>query len=220
MNIGDKYNSRSYGEFEVLSINNSNSVVVLFVKTGFKTVATKDNIKHGRVKDNMLPSIYGVGFIGDGNHSSTDAAYSIWHGIIARCYSVVIKNNTHYEGCSVDSRWHNYQNFAEWYNQQEAPEGYEVDKDTLVNGNRIYSPELCVMISKTDNNAARVINPEKNKHGFVGVVSQEYKGKTYYGARVTVDGVRKRIGNFESPEEANKARLAYIKEISLGRLSQ
>lgn len=69
--------------------------------------------------------------------------------MIKRCYNqkCLLKDNT-YRGCSVCDEWLNFQNFGEWYdeNYYEVPnEVMDLDKDILHKGNKIYSPDNCVL---------------------------------------------------------------------------
>lgn len=213
MKKGDVYSSRAYGEFEILDNINSEKVIYRFKETGFVGEATRDNLRHGRVKDKLHKGVFGVGFMGVGKYNSKHRSYYIWSSMISRCYCPSNKCRKYYSGCSVCVEWHNYQNFAEWYSSQNAPKGYEIDKDIKLKGNRIYSPETCLMVSKEDNIKAKIANPDKNSTGYVGVVTCKYKNKTYYTARVTRDGKRFSVGNFSSAEDASKARLKYIADM-------
>ena len=65
----------------------------------------------------------------------------------AYCPEYKIQHPT-YEDVVVCESWHNYQNFAEWITGQIGfgRMGYNLDKDRLVKGNKIYAPEFCVLI--------------------------------------------------------------------------
>lgn len=108
------------------------------------------------MKDYMKPSVYGIGFIGVGRHKATinrrsTKAYTAWNGMIGRCYSSVSqKSNPSYKGCTVDIEWHNFQNFANWF-EDNYKLGLELDKDIKIAGNRIYSKTTCIMTTKSNN---------------------------------------------------------------------
>lgn len=57
-----------------------------------------------------------------------------------------------YIGCTVHEDWHNFQNFAEWaYKKPQAwfMEGdkiWELDKDSLVEGNKVYCADRCTFL--------------------------------------------------------------------------
>lgn len=210
MNVGELYKSKSFGSFVVVEILDSKNVMIIFVDTGFLTWATKDNIVNGRVKDKLKPTVYGVGFIGDGKYTAKERSYSIWHSMIARCYG---GNDKAYFDCTVCDEWHDYQNFARWFEHHAKSKDLQIDKDIKVKGNRIYSPENCLMVTKSENIKAKVYRDENNKNGYAGIVQSKYKDKIYYGARVTVNGKRKRIGSFSTAKEAHDARVKYLDDM-------
>jgi hypothetical protein len=55
----------------------------------------------------------------------------------------------------VCNEWHNFQNFAEWFckNYCDASmDKWQLDKDIIVPGNRVYSPETCCFVPNAVNN--------------------------------------------------------------------
>ena len=58
-----------------------------------------------------------------------------------------------YIGCTIVPDWYNFQNFAAWYDDNYI-NGYELDKDTKVLGNRSYGPDTCLFISRANNTKA------------------------------------------------------------------
>ena len=69
--------------------------------------------------------------------------------MLQRCYD----NKTQekyptYKGCQVCEEWHNFQNFAKWFEEnyyEVEGENIDIDKDILCKGNKIYSPQTCVL---------------------------------------------------------------------------
>lgn len=74
--------------------------------------------------------------------------YRAWDAMLARCYGVNKNTYSRYGavGVSVCEDWHTFQNYAVWYNSQYKEEGWHVDKDILIEGNKIYSPDTCVLV--------------------------------------------------------------------------
>ncbi len=107
-------------------------------------------------KDKMIPVSYGVGFIGYGVHKTTykrkiTRCYSAWIHMFERCYCPKrLARRPKYKGCTVCPEWHNFQVFAEWFYKNYI-DGYELDKDIKINGNKIYSPEACMFVTTADN---------------------------------------------------------------------
>jgi len=74
-------------------------------------------------------------------------AHKVWEGMIQRCYHNTDKNSV-YWGCEVDSRFYDFQDFAEWRVNQVGfdTETFEIDKDILAEGRKLYSPDHCVFV--------------------------------------------------------------------------
>ena len=135
---------------------------------GFLVVSTATAIKNGLVFNPYYKKVSGVGFIGEGAYKSRDKSgmtreYSIWKSMIYRCYSPnAFKGYPSYSDCLVDSRWHNFQNFSEdilslegynrWFLNIEK---MELDKDIKIKGNRLYSKDTCMFVTKKENTDER-----------------------------------------------------------------
>ena len=127
-------------------------------KVGYETTAAHTSILLGHVKNPFQPRIEGVGYIGVGAYSSRfinehgnvkeSREYKKWRNMLERCYHLNNYNSRpSYEGCTVDEKWHNFQNFAEWYVKQIGHDkGWHVDKDLLIKGNKVYSENTCILL--------------------------------------------------------------------------
>jgi len=72
--------------------------------------------------------------------------YQKWTAMLTRCYSEKCqKRQPAYIGCTVAKEWHLFSNFKKWMESQDW-EGKQLDKDILINGNKIYSPESCIFV--------------------------------------------------------------------------
>lgn len=156
---GSTIKSRSYGYFKVVNIN-SKYAEIIFIKTGFRAKVQTHSASKGTVKDKLHPSLYGVGFVGDGEHKTgsfgvASKVYNTWKDMIRRCYSADREAKTpSYKNVSVCLEWHNFQNFAEWYHNNYPSDGgyYELDKDKgSIGGFKAYSPYTCEFISAGEN---------------------------------------------------------------------
>ena len=110
--------------------------------------------KDGRIKNPYHKSICGKGFFGETNIDKKSLL--CWKRMIERCYSenFIIKNQT-YKDCSVCDNWLCYANFKKWYDENYYEidgENIALDKDILVKGNRVYSPETCIFVPQRINN--------------------------------------------------------------------
>lgn len=162
--------------------------------------------------------VYGVGFDSVGIHRKTikrkhTRAYKSWGRMLERCYSEKWHNkHPSYLGCLVDERWHDFQVFAEWF-EQNYIEGFELDKDILKKGNKVYSPETCLFIPKYINTLIKtdLVKANKLPRGI-----RENNGK--FEARCNIKGISKSIGRFNTSEEASTAYIT-IKEKEIKRVA-
>ena len=156
--IGQKLNTKNNGELVIASHKKNGMYEVVFLDTSYKTLCFCSNITLGNVKDFLKPSVCGVGVIGDGIHKTTvnnkkTKVYICWKSMIQRCYDNSKDRNSTYADCEVCEEWQEFQIFAEWYFENYPRDGsdYQLDKDTIKKGNKIYSPETCCFISKEEN---------------------------------------------------------------------
>lgn len=138
--------------------------------------------------------------------------YKIWKAMLRRCYS---KNRSTYSKnyllCTVSDDFKYFSNFKKWCQTQIGfgEDGFHLDKDLLVKGNKIYSKDTCVFLPSEIN--IMIIN-QNNKRGDcpIGVCFNKKLGK--YQSTVTTRGKAVHLGLFESPVSAFKA---YKKEKEL-----
>ena len=129
--------------------------------------------------------------------------YDLWKDMMRRCYNEEYRwKNSSYAGCSVCEEWHVSTNFKDWVNKQDCI-GKELDKDILMRGNKVYSPETCVFIDKKIN--VFLVGSEITRGNYpVGVDLIKRTGK--FRARCwNNNGSRVHIGLFTTPEEAHEA---------------
>ena len=141
--------------------------------------------------------------------------YEKWKAMIRRCYSErSLQKRPTYRGCSVCEEWKTFSNFMTWMKTQ-SWEGKHLDKDILVPGNKVYSPETCVFVS---GNLNRLLNNNPAKRGKYPMGVKFHKHRNKFEALFTKFGKFKHIGYFYTPEEAHgaykKERIKYILEIA------
>lgn len=118
------------------------------------------NFKNKNIRNPYFPEVYGVGYIGEGKYpmsvkGKNTKIYDFWNNMFKRCYNDKIHEKfSTYKDCTVCEEWYNFQNFAEWYEENY----YEVkgdtmciDKDILLKGNKIYSSETCIFVPQRIN---------------------------------------------------------------------
>lgn len=175
-------------------------------------------------KNLLKTSIYGVGYIGYGKYKRCDTnnkiikPYQVWYAMMTRCYSKKYQiSRPTYINCTVCEEWHNYQNFAEWYDNNYYKVNDEImhlDKDLLVKGNKIYSPENCVFVPFYIN---ELTTKRQNCRGSFPIGVTYFRGK--FRAKYNIGiGQQITIGYYDTPEEAflnyKKYKEDYIKDIA------
>jgi len=77
--------------------------------------------------------------------------YTAWTDMLTRCYSKkLLESYPTYIGTSVCSEWLYATTFKKWMDQQDW-HGKSLDKDIIVPGNKLYSPETCAFVLQATN---------------------------------------------------------------------
>ena len=219
--VGNVYKSKSSGDFKIVKYNDSYNVEIQFLKTGFGTVATLGNIRNGKVKDPYSPSVCGVGIVGTKYVYKINGVqtkeYVLWKHMLQRCYSDDFKKERPtYEGCQVSENFKSYEYFYEWCHEQVGfgNEGFQLDKDLLVKGNKVYSEDSCVFLPSEINMVLVKHTPSRGKHP-IGV-SWYSKSKTFMAQVNKNKGKPENLGYFKTEIEAynayKTAKESFIKE--------
>ena len=122
--------------------------------------AIYQHFKNGNIKCPYERSIYGVGYLGEGEYKVKENGknkkeYKIYQNMLQRCYDPKYQERyPTYKDCRVEDYLLNFQHMAEWIkeNYYEVPgERMELDKDILYKGNKIYSRETCIFVPQKIN---------------------------------------------------------------------
>ena len=152
-----------------------------------------------------------------------DCNYTVWYSMLQRCHnSKIHKQKPTYSGCAISDNFKSLTYFLDWAKQQVGHnsrdgEGrkFNLDKDILIKGNKVYSEDTCCFIPGEINvlfgssRATRGANP-------VGVYYD--KVRENYQAYVRVNGKKCALGRYTTSEEAfyayKKAKEAHIKDVA------
>ena len=207
-------------EFKISEYFNKNKVDIIILDSGVvlhdKTIS---DIRRKRLKNPFSPTVYEKGFLGNikKTNISNKKEYHVWIKMLQRCYDEEFhKKQPSYIGCSVAEEWHNFQNFAHWFEENYnnvVMQTWHLDKDILIKGNKIYSPETCCFVPHEIN---CLFTKRQNKRGDCPVgVAKNNKG---YTPSVVKNNLRIYLGYFKTPEEAfqtyKRAKEEYIKEVA------
>ena len=130
--------------------------------------------------------------------------YRVWENMLSRCGSeAYLRVRPTYRGCSIDQSWVSFTRFKDWMMTQDW-EGKALDKDILVNGNRVYSPRNCRFVDKTLNS---FILDSAGKRGEFPLGVDWYKKGSKYRARCKNPFTKKveNLGYFDCPQAAHEA---------------
>lgn len=224
--IGNKYSSLNYGDFTLVERNGGYSVIRF--DTGYVSTVETECVINGTVKDPLYPKLFGIGFIGIGKHkarlgNAKDGfkvlpEYNAWINMLQRCYyaKYIIREQgcKAYDDVTVDSEWHNFQNFAEWYKPRREPfdiagiKRPALDKDILATQgcSKVYSPSTCCLVPDEINGAFIYLNKEgilQGKKGFY-VMHKSKRASDYIETLEEAREIRKIIKQEHFINLANK----------------
>lgn len=184
--IGEKYiTNEGYSVTVIDYIDKANVLVCFDDRPDLQVWSTYQNIKNGQIKNPYHRSVYGIGYYGIGSYKSRKnniktEEYVKWFSMFYRCYDDKYhEKQPTYIGCSVDESFHNFQNFAEWYNKTKYECKYplEIDKDFLYNGNKIYSTKTCCLLPKEINST---LNSKRENKEVMRYLYDKYKNDIPY----------------------------------------
>ena len=225
--LGETRNNNQGEVMFIIEYVNSEDITVQFKRTGEMVKCTYGTFVKGEVKSHFTGSVYGVGITGleptrDENGKMLDS-YKCWQGMLKRCYSVKYQEKYQtYKGCSVCTDWLYYSNFKKWYDDNY----YEIDgkisqldKDILIKGNKVYSPNTCVFVPNFINT---LFTKNQNRRGELPIGVSYYKRNKKYRTQLSMykDGksTQKFLGYYNTSNEAfevyKRAKEDYIKEVA------
>ena len=201
--VGEK-NTNNFGSEMIISkYVNSKDIDVFFpaynwtAKNVYCTSFTK-----GKLRCPYEPRLCNVGYLGEGKYTTHHPAYKTWVYMIRRCYDTKSSyNRPTYENCSVCNEWHNFQNFAEWYenNYYEIDnDKMQLDKDILIKNNNIYSSDTCCFVNHTIN--SMFTNKKRFRNSIIG--SYKRCGKYEVSCENTLLKKKQYLGRFNDENEA------------------
>lgn len=182
------------------------------------------HIKENNIKNPYYPDNYGVGYLGVGKYKNTINGKTTiqctkWSGMFRRCYNEEERlKNPSYDKCSVDQRFHCLQDFGKWFDEKydsETMQGWHLDKDILVKGNKIYSPETCCLVPVQINSLFVKSNKIRGKYPIGVSWNKECKK---FVSNIKKNNELIPLGKFNTIEEAFQAykiaKEAWIKEVA------
>lgn len=201
--VGTRFKTNNYGFCEVVEYVNSRKVVVRF-DSGYVTTSEMGQLRRGDIKDKSLPNVRGIAYndypypVKINNQHIPE--YRLWRNMIERVY---FSGQPSYKDVEIHEGWLHFSkfksdisslsNFDKFLN-----EGWHLDKDILVKGNKVYSLETCCFV------------PQELNSSFVGLknttnlpLGVKYcKKSRKYVAQIMLNKKKKGLGYFTNPADA------------------
>ena len=217
LKVGDSNINYQGLNMTIIEFNSPNDFYVKFENGYIKHCTAGGNFRRGLIKNTMVPTVYNVGYIGEIKGAvSKNYSYKIWYHMIGRCYNKKDKHYCNYggNGVIVCEEWKNYSNFKDWFDLNVYTINDDIlciDKDILIKGNKIYSPETCILIPSRLN---KIVENAKKIRG-------EYKLGVSYHKKIQkyiASSNNNYIGCYKTENEAFVAyktyKEQYIKKIA------
>ena len=215
-------NFNTYGlAMKIIEYNNCRNIVVQF-ENGYKKTTTYQVFEQGQITNPYFKSIFNQGYLGvgifktDNKEGRKSKEYHAWTHMSERCYNEKFQEKQPtYKECSVCEEWLNFQNFAKWYNEnyyEVEGQVMSLDKDILLKGNKIYSPETCMLVPKNIN---ELFTKRQNHRGNYSIgVGWHKRDNVFYASCSNGNGKNKSLGYYNTILEAFQAYQKYKENLT------
>lgn len=158
-----------------------------------------------------------------------ERSYIVWSNLLLRTFDNPVREKLPtYKDCEICEEWKNYENFKKWYDDPANGyiEGYDLDKDLLSDGKKIYSPETCCFLPKHLNFLLRNKSKRDNLPNGVSKNGKGYRSCfTYYGKRQykqysTIKDAEKEYKRLKSIAIKDEAERLYANNLITERVYQ
>lgn len=213
--IGEKHTTNEGYIVEIIEYFGAKDCTIIFEDGSVIKNKQYSSIVNGKISNPLHKSLCSKGYLGIGKYCAKThyKIHKSWSSMIKRCYNEKYhKKQPTYIGCSVCEEWHNFQVFAEWF-EENYTENCALDKDILVKGNKVYSPDTCCFVPAVINNLLIKRDSSRGKYP-IGVI----KIGNRFRAIVNINSKHFHLGYFDTVEEAFQSyknkKEKYIKEIA------
>jgi hypothetical protein len=207
--VGSVHSTNKYGDFIITKYVNASNVHIKFLNTGYETVTLNSCILSGEIRDRYFPSVHGVGIVGE--ESSRDSngnklkEYFLWSHMLTRCYGKKAKLKLpSYEDCTASTNFKYFPYFKDWCSKQIGfgNEGWQLDKDILIKGNKIYSEDTCCFVPAEINSVFIKCDRSRGEYP-LGV--NYHKATRKFVAQISYRKIKTHLGLYDTAEDAFKA---------------
>lgn len=201
VDIGKVFETKSCGKIEIIDKITNRKYLCKF-EDGTVVEALDGNIRSGNVANPCERTAFNIGYNGIGPYRANgEKSHAYWYKMMQRAYCPDYKlAHPTYETVTVCDEWHCFQNFAEWVcaRKQYGMYGFNLDKDLIKPGNKIYCPDYCSLVPQEINK----LTVRKSEVRYIpqGVV----ESGTKFIARCRANGKEVYLGTFSCPETAGE----------------
>ncbi len=131
--------------------------------------------------------------------------YQLWNGMLERSFDEKYKQKKPtYNGVTCSKDWLSMTKFIEDVSQMNGYgfDGWELDKDILQKGNKLYSKNTCCFVPHEVNS---ILTKSDKARGEWPVGVCFHKASDKFTAKLNINGKRKHLGLFGTAEEAFQA---------------
>lgn len=227
--LGQKRINTQGCTMKVIEYSSANNIIIEFQdEYKYKVQTTWDAFLKGAIKNAYFPHVCGVGIIGSKYCSHINKKeikeYRIWHHMLTRCFDKQFKEEyPTYQDVTCCKEWLLFETFYEWIHKQEnfetwlKTDRYCLDKDILIKGNKIYSPNTCCLVPEKVNTL--FINAYAIRGTFpIGVCYIKSQPIKPYATYMYRNNKHCFLGSYKTPEEAfqvyKQHKEAYIKQVA------
>ena len=200
---GDKY---TYNQDTYKGVDSNIEITCpihgIFVQKGFNHINGQGCPKCGQIK--RRHPVKGKGTNDFEGSAKQEYSYRLWVNLLNRTVNPERgKTLPTYTDVTICEEWLSYSAFKEWFDDPTNgyKEGYSLDKDILVKGNKIYSPTTCCFVPQDVN--VLFTKRKKSRGGCPIGVHVGTNGK--YCASLGINGTRIHLGYYDAQEEAFNA---------------
>ena len=216
--VGVVCKSKSFGDFRIVSYSDSKNVLFEFINTGFLTSTRSDCVRDA-IDSELLSYWLSLTIAGVATKE-----YNLWYTMLQRCFDEHSEGVLEtYKDCTVSENFKSYEYFYDWCNNQvgfnifdENDRPFEIDKDLLIKGNKLYSENTCVFLPREINVALTKSNKTRGDYP-IGVHWSNTK-KVFIAQINKGGGSQKHLGQFDTELEAfnayKQAKESYLKELA------
>lgn len=201
--VGEEFTTKNYGNVRIKESDGKARVIVVFENTGYEKSVSKCELAKGNIRDNFAETVCGFGISDIPSRVNGEKTYTYirWLAMIKRCYGNnvgrVVEN---YKDCQVSQQFKRLSDFSTWAESQVGfgNDGWGLDKDILVKGNKIYSPDTCCFVPPEINSIFTFGNRANNEK-LLGV---KKCSENVLIAQTSLNGKYKHLGSFKNENEA------------------